>query len=118
MNEIEFIKELDERIGWVQNTWADDLALLLADENIEQGSKKYEAEQKKISKKYAPIIAELLTIRQRAFDKAYKKQEAEYAAQFVEPIKEQSELDENGRPRGKYWKDGKWHNYKKIKTEE
>ena len=113
MNDIEFIKELDKRIEWVRNSWTDDLVLLLANKNIEEGSKKYLAQENKLAKKYAPVIAELLAIRQEAFDRAYKKQEAEYSAQFVDPIQEETIVDENGRPRGKYWKDGKWHNYKK-----
>ena len=118
MDYIEFIKELDKRIEFVRNSWTDDLALLLADDNIEEGSKAYQTQYSKLSKKYAPIIAELLAVREDAYDKAYKIQEQEYAAQFKD-VKQQddSPLDENGRPRGKYWKDGAWHDHKKTTKE-
>ncbi len=118
MDYIEFIKELDKRIEFVRDSWTDDLALLLADDRIEEGSKKYEAKYNKLSKKYAPIIAELMLIREDAYSKAYKKQEEAYIAQFKDAEKEDNSLvDENGRPKGKYWKDGAWHDHKKTSNE-
>ena len=117
MNDIEFIKELDKRIELVHDAWADELIALLNDEKIEEGSAKYEKRCKQLSKKYAPLIADILLIRDEVFERAYQKQEADYANQFVASETDRGETDDSGRPLDVYWKDGQWHKYKRPKTD-
>ena len=112
MDYIEFINRIDGHIEVVRNAWADDL-LKLENSDILKSSKKYEKEKQKLATKYAPLITDLLDLREKAYSNAYQIQEEEYAKQFEDPIKEVSEVDENGRPRDVYWKDGAWHKYKR-----
>ena len=117
MNDIEFIKELDKRIELVRNAWADELVAVLNDDKIEEGSLKYEARCKKIKKKYAPLMAEILMIRDEAFERAYQQQEKDYANQFVSTEIDRGETDDSGRPLDVYWKDGAWHKYNRPKSD-
>ncbi len=118
MNLVEFIAELDKRIELVQNTWTDDLVVLLANDKIPEGSARYTREYNKLAKKYAPIVAELLEIRKEAYNKQANLENKEYEERFVEVKKEDdSPVDANGRPKGKMWKNGQWVEYKKKSVE-
>lgn len=110
MDNIELIHELDERLELVRNAWSDELIELYNNPKIEMNSRKYQNAIKKLSKKYSPLMAKILILRQETFDREYARQQ-----RIEQPETEQSasELDEFGRPKDKYWKDGKWQYYKK-----
>ena len=114
MNDLEFIAELDKRIEIIQDAWAEDLTRLENDKRIQKDSAKYNKQVDILAEKYAPILAEILNERQEAYSREAKKQEKEYFAQYNEENnKEDSLVDEYGRPKGYIWKDGAWQARKK-----
>lgn len=118
MDDLEFIKELDDRIDLVTEQWSNELLEVMNNESIVEGSYTYESKCNKINKKYGPLLSKIITMRNEAFDREAKKQNEQYADKFEEVKKEESFLDENGRPRDRYWKNGQWHFYKKNKDSE
>lgn len=111
MNDLELIHELDARLELVRTAWADELIELCNNSKIEKDSRKYQNTIKKLSKKYSPLMAKILIERQNAFDRELARQQN---AEQQETKQGESKLDEFGRPKDKYWKDGKWQYYKKA----
>lgn len=110
MDDIELIHELDDRLELVRNAWSDELVELSKNSKISKDSKQYKKIVDKLSKKYSPLMAKILIARQDAFDREYARQQR---TEQLEIKQSESELDEFGRPKDKYWKDGKWQYYKK-----
>ncbi len=111
MNDLELIHELDDRLEIVRNAWSDEMIKLYNNPKIEPDSREYQRQMKILSKKYSPLMAKILIARQDAFNREYKRQKnMEINAKGSSSS---LEVDEFGRPKNKYWKDGEWHYYKR-----
>lgn len=111
MNDLELIHELDDRLELVRNAWSDDMIKLYNNSKIEPDSRAYQRQMKLLSKKYSPLMAKILIARQDAFDREYKRQKS--METNIKGASSNLEVDEFGRPKHKYWKDGEWHDYKR-----
>ena len=109
MSNVEWIENIDMQIDRVQKEWADQVIELINDKSAPEGSFKYKRKFKALSNKYAPIIADLLIMRQDAYQKQVKIEEAELESQFENAQdKDEDLLYDNGRPKDMIWKDGGW----------
>lgn len=114
MDDLQFIKELDSRLELVQNAWADELVMLSNSQKYQQGTLAYNRKKTKIDKKFVPILSMIINERNAAFERENLRQQKDLQNQFATNDNQaQTITDSHGRPKGKYWKDGKWQDYKK-----